>query len=76
MNSNITEGERLVKLEVVTEYHARRLHLLENQAGVFAKSLSSIQANLNQIKWIAYGAGIGYLIHSLGITNILKGVVL
>ncbi len=70
-----TESERITKLEVTQDFHSIRIGILESQALNFSKSLQAIQGNINQIKWLGYGAAAGYLLREVGILHFIKGLL-
>lgn len=70
-----TQDERITKLEVTQNFHTQRISFLENQGAKFAKALDSIQDNLNQIKWIAIGLGLGWIAKDVGLTELVKGLL-
>ena len=71
-----TEKERLIKAEVTLDFHGKRIGILENQYGHLTKALGGIQDNLKQIKWLAVGAASGYILHEVGLFELLKGFIL
>jgi hypothetical protein len=67
---------RVIKLELRVQDHAEELKKLQDISTDLRKSLTGIEKSLNQIKYIAIGAVLVVLSQSIGITNILKAIVL
>jgi uncharacterized coiled-coil protein SlyX len=67
---------RLIKLELRVQDHAEELKKLQDISTDLRKSLTGIEKSLNQIKYISMGAVLVVLSQSIGITNILKAIVL
>tara|TARA_R110000796_G_scaffold45419_7_gene109893 strand:- start:434 stop:658 length:225 start_codon:yes stop_codon:yes gene_type:complete len=67
---------RLIKLELRVQDHAEELKKLQDISTDLRKSLTGIEKSLNQIKYLAMGAVLVVLSQSIGITNVLKAIVL
>jgi uncharacterized coiled-coil protein SlyX len=67
---------RVIKLELRVQDHAEELKKLQDISTDLRKSLTGIEKSLNQIKYISMGAVLVVLSQSIGITNILKAIVL
>jgi predicted nucleic acid-binding Zn-ribbon protein len=67
---------RVIKLELRVQDHAEELKKLQDISTDLRKSLSGIEKSLNQIKYLATGAIFVILSQAIGITNVLKAIVL
>ena len=67
---------RVIKLELRVQDHAEELKKLQDISTDLRKSLSGIEKSLNQIKYLAMGAIFVILSQAIGITNVLKAIVL
>lgn len=70
--NNTDLERRVVKLEFIAEGHSEELAELKDTSEQLRLSLSSIQATLAQIKWIAIGAGLMYFAEQFGLGSLLK----
>ena len=52
--------------------HARRLEILESNQKSLSEGLVSIQKSLSQIKWIATGMVVMFLIQQFGLAEVLR----
>lgn len=55
--------------------HARRLEILESNHEGLEQGLASIQRSLAQIKWIATGMVVMFLLQQFGLAEVLKRLI-
>lgn len=67
---------RVIKLEFVTDTHDQELRELRDTSKQLSATLAGIQANLQQIKWMATGAAIVFIAAEMGILGVIKALVL
>lgn len=74
INNNNIES-RVVKLETVVDVHAQELRELRSASEALTNSLSSIQHNLQQIKYVSLGGLFGLFSQEMGLLNLLKNLL-
>lgn len=68
---------RVLKLELTVDNHGEDLKELRDSSHKLGEALKGIEANLNQIKWVAFGAALvlfGKVLGADKIIAILLGV--
>lgn len=67
--------QRLLKLEIVVEGHAEDLKELRDSAKMLKQALETIQATLQQIKWLAIGGASVLVANEVGIIKVIKAIM-
>jgi len=66
---------RMDRHEWVLEQHEDDIKELHETSTKMAKSIASINLTLIQLKWLAYGGALAYLLQSVGFVDLVKAVV-
>ena len=63
---------RVTKLEFRVDGHDKEIATVHSRADAMNKTLTAIEANLKQIKWIATGAAAAFAVQYFGIEKAIK----
>jgi hypothetical protein len=66
---------RMDRHEWILEQHEEDIKELHNSTVKMAESISSINLTLIQLKWLAYGGALAYLLQSVGFVEAVKSVL-
>lgn len=63
---------RVTRLEFRVDAHDEDLTTIKGDSKTMSETLKAIQDNLKQIKWLAVGALIAFLIQKVGLVDTIK----
>jgi hypothetical protein len=66
---------RMDRHEWILEQHEEDIKELHDSTVKMAESISSINLTLIQLKWLAYGGALAYLLQSVGFVEAVKSVL-
>jgi hypothetical protein len=66
---------RVTRLEFRVDGHDKDLSSIKEDTNLMSKTLKAIEGNLNQIKWIAVGAGGAWTVAQVGVLEIIKKLI-
>lgn len=70
--SPTTIEHRVLKLELTVDNHGEDLKELKDSSQKLGEALKGIETNLNQIKWVAFGAALVLFGKELGVDKIIS----
>ena len=66
---------RVTHLEFRVDNHDKDLTKIHEDTSLMSKTLKAIEGNLNQIKWIAVGAGGAWTVAQVGVLEVIKKLI-
>lgn len=66
---------RVTRLEFRVDGHDKDITEVKDDTNAMSKTLKAIEGNLNQIKWIAVGAGGAWTVSQVGIVEVIKKLI-
>jgi len=66
---------RMDRHEWILEQHEEDIKELHDSTVKMSESIASINLTLIQLKWLAYGGALAYLLQSVGFVDVVKSVL-
>ena len=66
---------RMDRHEWILDQHEEDIKELHDSTVKMAESISSINLTLIQLKWLAYGGALTYLLQSVGFVEVMKSIL-